>query len=293
MRFYRKKFILAIICLAASAALTWKLFGVVESTKETVTLVQASRLVEKGELIAADMLCRVEIGAYGTDLRAIKTEEGVIGKYAACDIYPGDILTYEKLKTLDEIADNFVQKTRDSRMSAVSVQLNGVSASLSGKLKTGDVVSAYVFVSQGGIGSNKGEVILYPELQCLEIAAVTNSRAEDIVYEPGRDIDYESMKVTGDAAIPATVVFIVNERQAIRLVEAENTGVIHLVFRGRGEYARELLSADGMTAAASVTDDFATAQDASVTAQDASASAQEHAPAESALSPGEAMFNPD
>ena len=243
MRFYLKKFVLALLCLTVAAALTWKLFDVAESTKETVTLVQTSRHIEKGTRITADMLRKVEVGAYGLDGRALNTEEAAVGKYAAGDIYPGDALSPEKLKTIDEIADSYVQKTREKHLSAVSVQLKGVSAAMSGKLKTGDVVAAYVFIGEGGIGSNKGEVIVYPELQCLEIAAVTNSRAEDILYDPEREIDYDRVKATGDAAIPATVVFIADERQAIRLVEAENTGVIHLVFKGRGEYARELLEA--------------------------------------------------
>ena len=242
MRFYRKKFLIALLCLAASAGLTWKLFEIVDSSKETVILVQVSRRLEEGTRVSADMLCRVEVGAYGVDGRALKTDEGIIGKYAACDLYPGDMLTADKFRTIDETADKYVLKTRENSLSAVSVELKGVSAGLSGKLKTGDVVSAFVFVSEGGMGSNKGDVIVYPELQYLEIAAVTNNRAEDIHYEPERDIDYDRVRATGDSAIPATVIFIVDEQQAVRLVEAENTGAIHLVFRGRGEYAQELLN---------------------------------------------------
>jgi pilus assembly protein CpaB len=241
MRFHKKKFFIALLCLAVSAALTWKLFDSVDESKETATVIQASERIEKGTLVTAGMVRRAEIGSYGLDARTIKSEGEILGKYAACDIYPGDSLILENFKEIGEITDNYVIKTREAGKSAVSVQIKGVSAALSGKLKTGDVVSAYVFVSEGGIGSNKGGVVVYPELQCLEIAAVTNSRAEDIDYEPDRPTDNERMKALGDSAIPATVVFITDERQAIRLIEAENTGVIHLVFKGRGEYARKLL----------------------------------------------------
>ena len=241
MRFYRKKFLVAILCLAVSAALSWKLFAYVDSSKETVFVLQASQRIEQGTRIAAGMLRRVEIGAYGVDAQALTTDDGVIGKYAACDLYPGDTLTAQKFKTIDETADNYVLKTRDNGLCAVSVELKGVSAALSGKLKIGDVVSAYVFISEGGMGSNKGSVVAYPELQFLEIAAVTNNRAEDIFYESERDSESERVKVTGDSSIPSTVIFIVDEQQAIRLVEAENIGLIHLVFRGRGEYARTLV----------------------------------------------------
>jgi len=241
MRFYKRKFILAFVCLLISAALTWMLFDSVEASKETVAVLQVSKRVEKGARITADMLRHAELGAYGLDARALMSDDAVIGKYAAGDLYPGDILTPEKFKGIDEIADSYVQKTRESGLSAVSIQLKGVSAGMSGKLKAGDVVAAYVFVAEGGVGSGRGSVIDYPELQYLEIAAVTNSRAEDIRYEPDRELDYERMKTLGDTAIPATVIFIVDEQQAMRLVEAENTGVVHLVFKGRGEYAQELL----------------------------------------------------
>ena len=241
MRFYRKKFLLALLCLTVSAVLTWKLFDIVDSSKETVTLIQVSKRVEKGARVSADMLRRVEVGSYGIDVGALTTDEGIVGKYAACDLYPGDILTIYKFKTIHETIDNYVQKTRENSLCAVSVELKGISASLSGKLKTGDVVSAYVFVNEGGMGSNKGDVVVYPELQYLEVAAVTNSRAEDIHYEPDRDVDFDRVKTMGDTSVPATVIFIVDEFQAVRLVEAENTGIIHLVFRGRGDYAQELL----------------------------------------------------
>lgn len=241
MWFYKKKFILAFLCLAASAALTWKLFDMVESSKETVTLVQAADKIEHGTRVTAEMLRRAEVGSYGVDKRAIKSEADVCGKYAASDLYPGDVLLPEKFKSIGEIADNYVLKTRDTKKTAVSIQLKGVSAGLSGKLQIGDVVSAYIFEYDGGVGSTKGSVAIYPELQYLEVAAVTNSRAEDIRYEPDREINYEQMKTLGDAAIPATVIFIADEAQAVRLVEAENTGIVHLVFRGRGDYARELL----------------------------------------------------
>jgi pilus assembly protein CpaB len=242
MRFYKKKFIIAFLCLAASAALTWKLFDVVESTKNTVTLPRVIGRIEKGARITNDMIAYAEVGSYGLDERTIKSGEFIIGRYAAGDMFSGDMFTPDKIKSLEEISDNYVIKARNENKTAVSVQLKSISAGLSGKLKAGDVVSAYVFVNHGGIGSSNGEVVAYPELQYLEIAAVTNNRAEEIKYEPDREIDFDKVKTLGDTAIPASVIFIADEKQAIRLVEAENTGTIHLIFRGRGEYGQELLN---------------------------------------------------
>ena len=241
MRFYKRKFLIAIICLAVSAALTWKVFDSAERSKETVTLVQASARVEKGALITPGMLRRAEVGAFGAPAAALSAEDAALGKYAACDMYPGDVITPEKLKTIDEIADGYIQKIREQNKTAVSIQLKGISPGLSGKLKPGDAVTVCVFKGKGGFGADEGEAVIYPELQYMEIAAVTNNRAEDIKYEPDREVNHDSIKNLGDTAIPATVIFIADERQAVRLVEAENTGVIHLIFRGRGEYAQELL----------------------------------------------------
>ncbi|MDR3119877.1 MAG: hypothetical protein LBU58_00840, partial [Clostridiales bacterium] len=239
----KRKFAVAFLCLLVSAALTWKLFDEAERTKATVTVLRVTERVEAGTRITDAMLRQAEIGAYGIGDGALTDGAQAVGKYAAADLFPEDTLTAEKFIELDQIADNFVQKARQDHKTAVSIALKGVSASLSGKLKKGDVVSALVFVDQSGTGAQKGYVRSYPELQYLEVAAVANSKAEEIAAGPeAPQQDQTAAKSAGDAAIPASVTFIADESQAVSLVEAENIGNIHLVFRGRGQYGQELLA---------------------------------------------------
>jgi pilus assembly protein CpaB len=238
----KRKFLVAIVCLAVAALLTWRLFDIADSTKDVAVVVKVARRVDKGTLIAQDMLRVAEIGAYGLEGDLIESADSVTGKYAATDLFPEDNLTAGKFTDINDMADNYVQKARDASLSAVSVGLGGISAGLSGKLKIGDVVSALVFVAQGGQAASNGEVISYPELKFLEIADITNNRAEDIGRETGFDGADTGKRNQGDAQIPASVTFLVNQEQALRLVEAENTGKIHLVFQGRGAHGQRLLN---------------------------------------------------
>ena len=243
MRFVKKRFFSALGCLAVSAVLTWKLMEIVDLSKETTHVLQVTKLVEKGTMLESELLTKVEVGAFGVRTGILADKEAVIGKYAVADLYPGDNLTMEKLVDFEEVADNYVIKTQNRDKVAVSVDVKGISASLSGKLQVGDIVSVLVYVDDGSQGIGRGSVRDYPELKFLEIAAISNNKANDILYEPEIPSENGHQKHTGDEAIPASITFITNETQALRLVEAENTGSVHLVFRGRGEYGKKQLEA--------------------------------------------------
>jgi pilus assembly protein CpaB len=245
MRFAKRKFLVAALCLLAAAGVTWRIFAMAESTRDTAAVVRVLKRVYKGTRITRDMLHSVEVGAYGLGAEALTGWDGVVGKYAAADLFPEDNLTAEKFEEFENMADSYVQKARDARLSAVSVELGGISAGFSGKLKVGDVVSAFVFVGKSGSDAGKGEVVLDPELKYLEIAAITNNRAEDIEYEADGANDSAGIsRVQGDVRVPASITFIVDTVQAIRLIEAENTGKIHIVYQGRGAYGQELLDGE-------------------------------------------------
>ena len=247
MRFIKKRFLISFICLIVSVLLTIQLMKMTEKTKETVHVIRVNSKIERGTQIKEDILKTVEVGSYGVQQDIISSKEQVIGKFAAADLYPEDNLTNEKFTEIDILSDSFVIKTQMDRKTAVSVALKGISSSLSGKLKKGDVVSVYVYVQDNTHGFDQGYVKSYPELQYLEIAAITNSKAVDVIYNAEYEDDKSSKSTSGDAAIPASVTFIADERQAIKLIEAENIGNIHLVFRGRGAYGMRLLE-DGVNA---------------------------------------------
>ncbi|MDR1062294.1 MAG: hypothetical protein LBL83_14045 [Clostridiales bacterium] len=241
MLFFKRKFIVGVICLAVSGLLAWKLLDIAEGTKETVYVLRVAQKVEKGAKITGDMFRSVEIGSYGVESGTLFSGEGLEGKYAAADLFPQDNLTLDKFTEYEKIIDNYVQKAQRDGKVAVSVTVKGISAAVSGKLVKGDVVSVLVFVNEGGQGASKGHVDMRPELAYMEIAAITDSKAIDMNYDPEREQEPDKLKNAGDSAFPMSVMFLADEIQALRLVEAENIGNIHLVFRGRGAYGESLL----------------------------------------------------
>ena len=245
MRFIKKRILVAVICIAISGALSWKLLNVAESSKETVRVIRATEVIKRGTMITGDKLRTVEIGSYGLSEGTIIEGDKVVGMYASADIYPGDNLTADKFTHIEETADGFLILAQNDGKSAVSVGVKSISSALAGKLRKGDVVSVLVYVNEITQESRRGYVEEYGELRYVEIGAISNNKAEDIVYrQEGGDGSSPAggAKTTIDGMIPASVTFIVDSVQARRLVEAENMGNIHLVFRGRGEYARQLLA---------------------------------------------------
>jgi pilus assembly protein CpaB len=234
----------AIVCIAVSGVLSWHLIGIAESTKNTVNVLRAAKLIEKGTRITCDKLIVEEVGAYGLKGNVLSDSGVIIGMYATTDILPGDNLTMDKLTNNEEAPDGFLIKAQENNKLAVSVGVRSISSGLAGKLRKGDVVSVLVFVGDMAQVNKRGYVEEYKELKYVEIGAISNNKAEDIIYgrEGGReDTVAVGARTAADGMIPASVTFIVDENQAKRLVEAENTGNIHLVFRGRGDYSRDLL----------------------------------------------------
>lgn len=75
------------------------------------------------------------------------------------------------------------------------------------------------------------QVILYPELHGLEVYSVENARTQDTAEV--REQQSESQSSTGDP-VPKAVTLIVTEAQAEKLIQAEYTGKMHLIFEKRG-----------------------------------------------------------
>jgi len=75
------------------------------------------------------------------------------------------------------------------------------------------------------------QVILYPELHSLEVYSVENARTQDTAEV--REQQKDSQSSTGDP-VPKAITLVVTEAQAQKLIQAEYTGKLHLVFEKRG-----------------------------------------------------------
>jgi pilus assembly protein CpaB len=75
------------------------------------------------------------------------------------------------------------------------------------------------------------QVIIYPELKGLEVYSVENSRTQSIAEV--RKQQAGGQPSSGDP-IPKAVTLVATEAQAEKLIEAEYTGKLHLIFEKRG-----------------------------------------------------------
>ena len=143
---------------------------------------------------------------------------------------PEDNLVPDKFSDTLSLTDTELYDMDNTERLAISVSVNTLASSVSGKLLPGDVVSVYGFVNETKMLAE------YADLRYLEVLAVTNSSAEDLSSRK-----YDSEKDSSDKVIPATVTLSVNQNQAEELVVLENTSSLHIVFVGRGNLSRKLL----------------------------------------------------
>jgi len=193
-------------------------------SRETAFIVRVREVVVPYTLVEEDMLEMVEVGAYNLPLDIISDKSLVVGKYASMEILPGDNLFVEKFALREQLERGFLYGVGgyigdgdyDDGMLpanlAVTITLRSHAAGIAGELRAGDVVAALVYMQDGETGEHG--IVDLPELLNLEILAVYRSSIAD----------------SGEIR---NVTFKVNYEQARTLIEAENEGVIHLIFLER------------------------------------------------------------
>ena len=115
----------------------------------------------------------------------------------------------------------------------MSITINTFAEGLSGKLKSGDIVSV---IAPDYLGS--GETIIPVELKYVEVIAVTAKSGYDA--NTGEQMSEEDEK-----ELPSTVTILVRPEQSKLLARLEAEGEIHLslVFRGDADKASEFIKA--------------------------------------------------
>jgi pilus assembly protein CpaB len=246
MGFLRNKiFILAICSITVFCIIFIGIPRYTEKTKETIKVVRVSDDVPKDTLIQQNMLTVTEIGGFNVPKDVITDPKAIVGKYSSVDLLKTDNLVASKFKDDKSMPDQFLYNMNGK--TAISVSVKTLAAGLSGKLMPGDVVSILVYskdtqeYSEGqGYIPSKGKVMDYPNLEFLEVGAVTNSKAQD-TDQVMKNQDKANSSSSTDTIIPTTVTLLASKEQARELVDAENSGNIHVVFRGRDREAEKLL----------------------------------------------------
>jgi pilus assembly protein CpaB len=172
----------------------------------------------------------VEVGDYGLPQDVINDKALIVGKIAQTDIAKGDYFFPHKLG--DFFVNELFDRIASNNQRLVTISVPSIAAGLSSHLQNGDIVTVAVFLERASDGQDSSpQVILYPELKGLEVYSVENARTQDTAEVRKQQSDSQSS--TGDP-IPKAITLIATEAQAKRLIEAEYTGKLHLIFEKRG-----------------------------------------------------------
>ncbi|WP_283606955.1 Flp pilus assembly protein CpaB [Faecalispora anaeroviscerum] len=197
-----------------------------------VEIVRVSKTVPEGTKITSDMIQNVKVGGYNLPDNVMKNSEDIVGQYALAKFQPGDYILSTKVST--QSPDAYLSNL-DGKKQAVSITIKNFANGLSGKLKSGDIISLYV--------SEYGDMkqTMYPgELQYVQLLAATTSEGYDSTGEQ-TEADKKSKSNTDN--IPSTLTVLATPEQVLKIVDYEANGSIHaaLSYRGSSETAKKFL----------------------------------------------------
>ena len=233
MKLFKNRTVLGIFCIAVSLIICFAITPLVNAgLSKKVTIVRFNRQVNEGEEITRSMLDEVEVGNHNLPENVIRNIADVEGKYLTTTVYAGDYILTDKISN-EPAAENKYLYSLNGDKQAMSITINTFSEGLSGKLKSGDIVSV---IAPDYLGS--GETIIPVELKYVEVIAVTAKSGYDA--NTGEKLSEEEEK-----ELPSTVTILVRPEQSKLLARLEAEGEIHLslVFRGDADKASEFIKA--------------------------------------------------
>ena len=224
-KFRDSRIVIGGICILIAAALAFVVLPKTYSKKaSTVKVCRLVSDIPAGTKIDSAMIAEVEVGAYGLPDTAIKNRNEIANKYSKTAISRHDLLFAEKF--VDYISDETLDRIMADGNRLITVSLGTTAAGVANHIQPGDRVTAAVYIEPD---ANTAAVEMLPELKGLEVYDTENAQTASI--DQARQADGDS---GADDIVPATVTLIVNEDQAKKLILAEYTGKIHIIFESRG-----------------------------------------------------------
>ncbi len=221
MKLFKNRTVLGIFCIAVSLLICFAVTPLVNAgLSKKATIVRFVKPVKEGEKIKRNMLQEVEVGGYNLPENVVRSIADVEGKYLTADVYAGDYIVAEKV-SLEPAAENKYLYNLTGEKQAMSITISSFAEGLSGKLKSGDIVSV---IAPDYLGS--GETVIPDELRFVEVIAVT--------AKSGYDANTEEQAGDGKE-LPSTVTVLVRPEQSRLLARLEAEGEIHLSLVYRGE----------------------------------------------------------
>ena len=230
MKIFRNRTVIGVLCILLALIICFGITPIFSrSASEKTEIVRVTKDIKEGDEITAEMVQTVEVGAYNLPQNLMTDKKEVVGKYATADLAAGDYILSSKLSAVPA-AENAYLYNLDGKKQAISVTIKSFATGLSGKLESGDIVTVIVADYQG-----KGETVIPPELQYVEVISVTASSGYDA----------NTGEVVDDKELPSTVTLLVTTEQAKVLAELEQDSELHLalVYRGTPENAAKFIAA--------------------------------------------------
>ena len=229
INYFRNRTVLGITCIAIAFIICFVISPLMSNTGEKmITVVRVVSNIKSGDEITKEMVTEMKMSSTNQPEGIISSDDDVIGKFAAVDMMKGDNVLKSKVADTPYVENTYLKGLNGSNR-AISVTLKSFATGLTGKLKSGDIVSIIAPDYQ-----KTGMTIIPPELQFVEVIAATN--------KSGADVD-EAAETEDD--LPSTVTLFVSEKQALLLADLEKSGTVHmsLVYRGERKKAEEVLKA--------------------------------------------------
>ena len=233
MKLFKNRTVLGIFCIAVSLLICFAITPLVNAgLSKKVAIVRFNQMVQEGEQITKNMVDVVEVGNHNLPENVVRNLADVEGKYLTATVYAGDYILTDKISE-EPSAENKYLYNLNGEKQAMSITINTFAEGLSGKLKSGDIVSV---IAPDYLGS--GETVIPAELKYVEVIAVTAKSGYDVNTEEQRTEEEEK-------ELPSTVTILVRPEQSRLLARLEAEGEIHLslVFRGEAEKALEFIKA--------------------------------------------------
>lgn len=233
MRVLKNRTVIGVICIVLSLIICFVVTPLFQKTmSEKKEIVRVVKPIRSGEEITADMVKTVEVGSYNLPEDVVKQLDTVIGTFASADLAPGDYILASKIAE-EPAAENAYLYHLTGEKQAISVTVKAFANGLSGKLKSGDIVSVIAPDYK-----KQGMTVIPAELQYVEVIAVTANSGYDA--NTG-----EELEEGADRELPGTVTLLVTPEQSKVLAELEADGKLHLslVYRGDAASAGQFIEA--------------------------------------------------
>ena len=217
MRISGNRTVIGIICIVLALGITFGIAPLVNKFTDAKTqVVQVKNNVERGHLISEDDVELVQVGALNLSSKTVKNTEYVVGKYAATNLYAGQIMIADLVTEKSNSAEDVLEELDGSKV-AISVDIGSYARGLSDKLQNGDIVSIIVYDKENDLS------YIPSELKYVKVITTTT----------GDSVDSDEKT---DSTQSVTVTLLVNPTQAQKIAYLNTTTTLHFVLVCRGDH---------------------------------------------------------